>query len=139
MSDQTGSNGSFVNSVIGEGTNFRGKLELRGLLRIDGDFSGTIETPDKVLVGKNGRVDCSIKAGSIVVGGVVKGDIQAVDKITILSTGVVLGNIAAARLVVEEGVILHGHCVVKAGAVKKTGLDKWTQISEQTEQELSAT
>ena len=105
---------SFVNSIIGEGTRFRGEFELSGLLRIDGDFSGTIRTKGKVLVGRNGRAECTIFAGTVVVGGAVRGDINASEKVVILSTGMMLGNISAPRLVVEEGVMFTGNCAVGA-------------------------
>jgi cytoskeletal protein CcmA (bactofilin family) len=112
MSDQIEIGNSFINSLVGEGTVFRGDMELNGLLRIDGDFSGKISTPDKVLVGKNGRADCDIHAGTVVIGGLVKGNLYATQKVLILSTGLVLGNIHTPRLIVEEGVLLHGSCVV---------------------------
>jgi cytoskeletal protein CcmA (bactofilin family) len=110
MGDHIVEDGAFINSIVGEGTRFRGELDLNGLLRIDGDYSGVIRTPDKVLVGKNGRAECSIYAGTIVIGGVVKGNIYASEKIIILTTGMVIGNITTPRLVVEEGVILDGEC-----------------------------
>lgn len=109
MSDYLKSH-SFINSIIGEGTRFTGELVLDGLLRIDGDFSGSIETTGKVLVGKSGRAECNIIAGTVVVGGVVRGNIFSSGKVVILSTGMVIGNIQAPRLVIEEGVLLHGNC-----------------------------
>ena len=110
MGDHIVEDGAFINSIVGEGTRFRGELDLNGLLRIDGDYSGVIRTPDKVLVGKNGRAECSIYAGTIVVGGVVKGNIYSSEKIIILTTGMVIGNVMTPRLIVEEGVILDGEC-----------------------------
>ena len=101
---------AYINSIIGEGTRFNGELDLNGLLRIDGDFCGTVRTKGKVLVGKNGRAECTVYAGTVVVGGVVKGNIFAEEKVVILSTGVVLGNVASPRFIVEEGVILNGNC-----------------------------
>ncbi len=109
MSDYLKSH-SFINSIIGEGTRFNGELVLDGLLRIDGDFSGSIETSGKVLVGKTGRAECNIIAGTVVIGGAVRGNIYSSGKVVILSTGMVIGNIQAPRLVVEEGVLLHGNC-----------------------------
>ncbi len=106
-------NHSFINSIIGEGTKFSGELELAGLLRIDGDFSGSINTSGKVLVGKTGRAECNIVAGTAVVGGIVHGNIYSSGKVVILATGMVIGNIQAQQLVVEEGVLLHGNCVIK--------------------------
>lgn len=99
-----------LNSMIGPGTRFKGEFELDGLLRIDGDFSGIIRTEGKVLVGSNGRVECSMYAGRVVVGGVVRGDIISKEKVTILSTGMVIGNISTPRLIIEEGVIFNGKC-----------------------------
>ena len=109
MSDYLKSH-SFINSIIGEGTRFSGELVLDGLLRIDGDFSGSIETTGKVLVGKSGRAECNIIAGTVVVGGIVRGNIYSSGKVVILSTGMVIGNIHAPRMVIEEGVLLHGNC-----------------------------
>jgi cytoskeletal protein CcmA (bactofilin family) len=48
----------------------------------------------------------------VVIGGVVKGDILATGKVVILSTGMVIGNVTAPRLYVEEGVVLHGSCTI---------------------------
>lgn len=112
MSDHFVADGSFINSIVGEGTEFRGDLRLSGLLRIDGDFTGSITTDGKILVGKNGRAECTIKAGTVVVGGIVRGNITSVEKVVVLSTGMVIGNISTPRLIVEEGVVLDGHCVI---------------------------
>ena len=101
---------AYINSIIGEGTRFNGELNLNGLLRIDGDFCGTVRTKGKVLVGKNGRAECTVYAGTVVVGGVVKGNIFAEEKVVILSTGILLGNVSSPRFIVEEGVILNGNC-----------------------------
>jgi cytoskeletal protein CcmA (bactofilin family) len=103
---------ALINSIIGDGTRFRGDLDLKGLLRIDGDFEGNIRTTGRVLVGKGGRARCLIEADTVVVGGVVKGDIKAVTKVVLLSTCVMMGNIRSPRIIVEEGVLLHGHCTV---------------------------
>ena len=113
MSDHIEEDGSFINSIVGEGTRFSGEIDLEGLLRIDGDFSGTIRTGGKVLVGKNGRAECTIRAGTVVIGGVLKGNIFAEEKVIILSTGMIIGNIHTPRLIAEEGVILDGNCLVR--------------------------
>ena len=110
MSDTPIVDSTLLNSIIGEGTRFRGEFEISGLLRIDGDFEGTIRTKGKVLVGLNGRARCNIYAETTVVGGIVEGNIFCSEKLIVLSTGMVLGSIASPRLVVEEGVILNGSC-----------------------------
>ena len=116
MSDTRITDDAFINSIIGEGTKFKGEFDLNGLLRIDGDFTGVIRTKGKVLVGQNGRAECTLHAGTVVVGGVVRGEIVSTEKVTILSTGLVLGNITTPRLVVEEGVIFNGSCRITTTA-----------------------
>lgn len=112
MSNYLSEDGTFINSLIGEGTFFKGDLKLNGLLRVDGDFSGTVKTEGKILIGKNGRAEASVKAGTVVIGGVLKGNILATDKVVILSTGMLIGNITAPRLLVEDGVLLNGSCTI---------------------------
>lgn len=102
----------FVNSIIGEGSMFSGSIELQGLLRIDGDFSGNIKCTDKVLVSKTGRVKSSIRSRVVVIGGAVHGDIIAEERVIVLSTALVIGSIKSPLLAVEEGVLLHGFCHV---------------------------
>jgi len=104
--------GTLINSLVGAGTSFKGDLVLSGLLRIDGDFSGTIKSQGKVLVGKKGRVESTIVARSVVIGGIVKGNIVAAEKVVILSSGMLIGNVTVPRLIVEDGVIMHGTNVV---------------------------
>jgi cytoskeletal protein CcmA (bactofilin family) len=116
MSDTHLSDDAFINSIIGEGTRFKGEFDLNGLLRIDGDFTGVIRTKGKVLVGQNGRAECTLHAGTVVIGGVVRGEVFSTEKVIILSTGLVLGNVTTPRLIVEEGVILNGACTITAPA-----------------------
>jgi cytoskeletal protein CcmA (bactofilin family) len=121
LSDSHVTDDAFINSIIGEGTRFKGEFDLNGLLRIDGDFSGVIRTKGKVLIGKNGRAECTLNAGTVVVGGVMRGEIVSTERVVILSTGLVLGNITTPRLIIEEGVIFNGSCKITAPAVTETG------------------
>lgn len=109
---------NYINSIVGEGTHFRGHLQLSGLLRIDGDFSGSIATSGKVLVGKNGRADCTVEADTVVVGGILRGTIYATGKVIVLASAMILGNVHAPRLIAEEGVLIDGSLVIREGAAR---------------------
>ena len=104
--------GASVNSIIGEGTTLRGDFELNGLLRIDGTFYGKVHTSGRVLIGKHGKAECDLIAGTVVIGGKVKGEIIATERITLLSTGVLIGNVVTPRLIIEEGVAFNGRCEI---------------------------
>lgn len=124
MSNSFVEDGAFVNSIVGEGTKLNGELDLNGLLRIDGDFTGTIKTNGKVLIGKNGRAKCTITASTVVVGGALRGNIYSSEKVIILSSGIMLGNIFTPRLIVEEGVIFDGNCTIKSNYAENIDLLK---------------
>jgi len=108
MAARRTSDESLINSIVGPGTFFRGHLELSGLLRIDGDFSGSVKTDGRVIIGQAGRGDCAIQAGTVVIGGLFRGEILATEKVVLLSSSVVIGTITAPRLVAEDGVLLSG-------------------------------
>jgi cytoskeletal protein CcmA (bactofilin family) len=103
---------NIVNSIIGEGSEFKGEFNINGLLRIDGKFKGTIQTEGKVLIGKTGEAITDIKARVVVVGGHVKGNVFASERVIMLSTGQVNGNIITPSLIMEDGVVFEGNCII---------------------------
>lgn len=114
----------YINSIVGEGTFVTGSIVSNELLRIDGSFRGPIQSTGKVLIGKDGRVESFISAETVVVGGIVKGNIKATERIVILTNGVVIGNIKAPRLVIEENVLFRGQCTVCRSAAPETTSEK---------------
>jgi len=115
---------NIVNSIIGEGSEFKGEFKINGLLRIDGKFQGTIETDGKVLIGQSGEATTDIKARLIVVGGTVKGNIFARERVIFLSTGKIKGNIITQSLIMEDGVIFEGNCTINKGPVSPQAEDR---------------
>jgi cytoskeletal protein CcmA (bactofilin family) len=103
---------AIVNSIIGEGSEFKGEFKINGLLRIDGKFTGMVKTEGKVLIGQHGEVHADIKARLAVVGGSVKGNIFASERVVFLSSGKIKGNIITPSLVMEDGVVFDGTCTI---------------------------
>ena len=99
---------TLVNSFVGPGTYVKGQIDVSGLLRIDGDFSGTVKTVGRVIIGSGGRADCTIDANTVVVGGVVRGTIYASDKVIVLESALVIGSVYAPRFICESGAIVDG-------------------------------
>lgn len=120
-----------VNSIIGEGTKFRGDFDLNGLLRIDGNFEGTIQSEGKVLVGRHGTaVSDRIEGKTVIIGGTVTGNITATESITILATGSVDGDITTPRLVAEEGVRINGQIRITPSRSKQRHVPEEVAIEE---------
>jgi cytoskeletal protein CcmA (bactofilin family) len=78
-------------------------------LTVDGQVDGRIDLPNHVLtVGPNATICADITAKSVLIFGTVLGSVTAKEKIEIRRSGSVEGNVACARLVVQDGAILGG-------------------------------
>lgn len=97
-----------VNSIIGEGAFFRGDINVTGFVRVDGSLAGSIRTTGKVVIGKDGRCESSIEGSTVIVGGIVKGNVIASEKVVVLASGMIIGDVTAPRFVADEGVMLDG-------------------------------
>ncbi len=96
------------NSVIGRENAFLGEFRSDGLLRIDGDFKGVIKGYGTVLVGERGRIIGDIYARMVRIGGKIKGNIYALDRVDILSTGMLIGELWTKKCLAEEGMVFTG-------------------------------
>ncbi|MEM9424285.1 MAG: polymer-forming cytoskeletal protein [Spirochaetota bacterium] len=95
-------------SVIGEGAIYRGDIDFDGVLHVNGDFHGNIKGNGDLGIGLTGRVRSVIHAGNVIISGLVWGNIFAGGRVAVKSSAIVIGDIQATTLVVEEGSILHG-------------------------------
>jgi len=111
-------NDAQLNSVIGEGSIFKGKFYINGSLQIDGRFEGEIKTKDQVIIGELGKVKTDITAKKVIVGGTLIGNIEAEEEVFLLATGRVLGNIRTPKVNIEEGVVVKGEISISAGQKK---------------------
>jgi len=101
-----------VNSTIGENSFFGGRFLVKGNMRIDGVFEGKALLVDQLEIGAKGRVKTDISATSVVVEGIVIGNIAASRRILLLSTARVLGDLKTPELIIQDGVILEGRCTI---------------------------
>lgn len=99
-----------VNTVIGKGTSLKGTLKAQGLVRIDGEMEGDLETDGDVIVGEGGRVTLDLKARHVAIAGYFNGTIEAGGKLELLSTGIVVGKVSARGLIIDDGASFSGNC-----------------------------
>ncbi|MEW5817145.1 MAG: polymer-forming cytoskeletal protein [Spirochaetota bacterium] len=99
-----------VCTTLGKETAFKGSMKFVKSLKIDGEFEGEIESKGFLYVEEGARVRANIKVGSIVIGGIIHGNIEAAEKLEMLSTGQVFGNVKTAKLRIADGVVFEGKC-----------------------------
>lgn len=97
-------------TTLGKKTNFDGTLKFSNSLKIDGRFKGEIHSTGFLVIENGAEVEADIKVRSVVVGGLVNGNITATEKLEMLSTGRVFGNIKTPKLKIADGVEFVGTC-----------------------------
>lgn len=106
------SGGDVANNVIGENSYFSGKFLINGSLRIDGRFEGKYLQADQLYIGPNGKVKTNINAVSVIIEGLVIGNINATNRVLLMPTAKILGDIKTPELIIQNGVILEGRCTI---------------------------
>ncbi len=99
-----------ITTTLGRETDFNGVMRFRDSLKIDGTFSGEIVSTGFLYVEQGATITADIRVGSVVVGGTIKGNIEATEKLEMLATGKVYGNIRTAKLKIADGVVFEGKC-----------------------------
>ena len=108
-----------IETVIGPNTNFDGHLKCDGSVRIDGICEGgVIETVGNVIVGPDAMVAADLVARNVSVSGAVTGKIRASERLEILSTGRVWGDVEVGSFLLDEEGYFRGKMVMKEGPEK---------------------
>ena len=63
-------------SIIAQGCKFDGKVDVRGTLRIEGEYRGTIGLPESLVIGKTGVVHANCTVKNAIIGGQLFGNID---------------------------------------------------------------
>ena len=103
---------------IGEGTKIVGDITSQGGFRIDGVIEGTVDTPNKVVIGKSGVLKGSLTCKDADIEGKIEGTIKIDASLSIKSTATIIGEVVVGKLAVEPGATFHASCDMK-GAEKK--------------------
>ncbi len=108
-------------ATIGKGLMIKGEITGTESLFIDGKVEGSITLPgNRVTVGRNGQVAASISAREIVVLGKVRGNVSATDRVDIRAEGALTGDVAAARISIEDGAFFKGGIDIRKPESKPT-------------------
>ena len=97
-----------INTIIGPGTSVSGDIESGGFTRVDGNVLGDVKARGRVIIGEQARMKSNVSGTFVTVGGVVFGNVLASDRLVILSTGIVMGDIITRRIQADEGCLIHG-------------------------------
>jgi cytoskeletal protein CcmA (bactofilin family) len=95
-------------NVIANGARWKGSLKVDDSVRVDGHFSGDIDTKGTVQVSEGADVDAKIHAAFVVISGNFKGEIKCDQRVELMPRSKVSGEIVTKVLSVHEGATLDG-------------------------------
>lgn len=97
-----------LNAFLGVGTEYRGKLDFVGTVRIDGSFEGEISTDGTLVLGREASIKGIVRVGELNSCGRIVGDVEVRGKAVLQKTSALEGSLVSEKLVVEQGAVLDG-------------------------------
>ena len=125
------SSSGVAETIVGTSVTLKGNMKSDGDITVDGNVNGEIKTKGMVSIGPNANVIANVKAKKVTVAGIVQGNIEAIERLTITETGRVYGDIVANLLSISAGAIFTG----KSAMVEKVKQPIVEPVAEKGETE----
>ena len=98
-------------TVIAKDVRIKGDLNASGSITIEGEIEGLTKTTQKIYIGESAVIRGNVSAKEAVIKGKVIGDIET-DRLELIATANIVGNINAKILRMEAGTFLNGNLKV---------------------------
>jgi cytoskeletal protein CcmA (bactofilin family) len=105
---KTGFGGDDNITLLAKGVHLKGEIRVEGTVRIDGRLEGEIHTKGQVIVGEDGLVQGLVSAGTVVSSGRIKATIKAVERVQLLKSAILIGEVHTPVLIMEDGAKIQG-------------------------------
>lgn len=98
-----------VSTIISAGLRIKGEISGNEDILVEGVVEGPIQLGEGMLtIGATGKITADVVAREVIVYGQVQGNLLTRDRIEIKKEGSMIGNLTAARIVIEDGAKLKG-------------------------------
>jgi cytoskeletal protein CcmA (bactofilin family) len=97
-----------INTIIGQNSSVVGDVESAGFTRVDGSLLGNLKSRGRVIIGEKARMKSDVSGTTVTIGGVVHGNVLASERLVVLASALVLGDIITRRIQADEGCLIHG-------------------------------
>ena len=105
-------------NLLAKGTTITGDIVSDGDFRIEGTIQGNIKTPGKIVVGRTGFINGTLKGANADLEGKFSGKLILSETLSLKSTAHVEGEVEVGKLAVEPGATFNATCVMK-GTIKE--------------------
>jgi cytoskeletal protein CcmA (bactofilin family) len=115
-------------TVLGRDVTFKGIVHFESTVRLDSCFEGEIHTKGVLVVGEHGMIRGTITTGTLISSGKIRGNVKATDKVQLLKSAILIGNVDTPSFSMEEGAYFKGEADM--------GASPWADESSQNAEPL---
>lgn len=117
-------------SVIASDITIEGKIDGAGHIRLAGRFKGDVNIQGDLTIEPGAKLTGSVRANSVIIAGEIEGNIDSAQRVELLESGVLNGDLKAGTLTVAAGSRMRGRAEfgwgeehqIKPGLTLGTGL-----------------
>ncbi|MEM9469139.1 MAG: polymer-forming cytoskeletal protein [Pseudomonadota bacterium] len=126
--------------VIGQGISLAGEIEACDHLIVEGTVEAALKGASKMDIAEAGAFYGTVEIEQATIAGRFEGDIKVNGRLTVQSTGVIIGSVTYAELAIEAGASIEGSVtpINSQNAMKpaKSGSKAKTKVSQDNSAEL---
>ena len=113
-----------VDTLIGKSTSFNGNMEAEGTVRIEGSFEGEMNVKGDIVLGETGKITGNIIGTNAHIAGRVEGNVKVKGQLHLTPTAYIGGDIEVGNLVVDEGAVFTGKCLMGTTTTHAADINK---------------
>ena len=113
-----------VDTLIGKSASFNGNLEAEGTVRIEGTFEGEMNIKGDIVLGETGKVIGNMVGTNAHIAGRVEGNVKVKGQLHLTPTAYIGGDIEVGNLVVDEGAVFTGKCLMGNNTMQSVEINK---------------
>ena len=106
-------------SLIASDLTIEGKIEGAGHIRIAGRFKGDVHVQGDLTIEVGAKLNGGVRARQVVIAGELEGNIESAQRVELLTSGVMVGDVKADTVTVAAGSRMKGQ--VEFGGEKNAG------------------
>jgi len=103
-------------TVIGATMRIKGSLQSAENVNLNGEFEGQMDVHGRLVVGPEGKAIADLKVGELLVAGLVKGNVDAEQRVSLKQGANLVGDVKTPGIVIEDGAFFKGGIDIKRGA-----------------------
>jgi len=95
-------------SLIASDITIEGKIEGAGHIRIAGRFKGDVNVQGNLTIETGAKLTGGVRANKVIIAGELEGNIEAAQRVELLDSGVLIGDVKAGTMTVAAGSRMRG-------------------------------